>query len=374
MGNKLICLNIYTGKQSWIYEKPDIILEGYNIYFLDNTIYILAGRTDHPPFFHSGTDLFTTNDSLDNTGLILINEKNGKELKNIDNIIHRESWGIDYVNKNVIFLISHKAISAFDTKSNQELWHYKKAPHPKWLGYGSKSELKDTVIQYSFICGKGDTIFLSRKTSSIDYKIGEEKIVVLNLKNGDIIAEFFASGINDFLLQYDYVQNKVSGQELFFIKRNNLSIEKSWNGYANYALTCIDLKSLELKWEYNLSSNNKEYDVRDFGTHLYIDSTSIYFTDYEKLICISRDNGQLLWEKKITNADIMNVTVTKYFIICSIYEGDKKHKFNTIILDKSNISTTAYSETEFHTYKVDNAKNIIYLVDSKDRLLKIKAE
>lgn len=374
LGNKLICLNIYTGKQKWAYEKPDKILKGYNAYFADTTIYILASNTNHSTLFHSGTDLFTTNDSLDNTGLILINEKNGKELNNINNVIHKESWGIDYVNKNTIVLVSHKAVTAFDTKTNQELWRFKKAHHPKWLGHGSPSELKDTVIQYSFIYGKGDTIFLSRKTSSIDYKVGEEKIIAVNLKSGNIIAEFFASGINDYLMKYHYIQNGISGQKLFFIKRNNLSSAKSRNGYANYALTCIDLKSLQQKWEYNLSQDNKEFDVRDWGTHLFIDSSTVYFTDYEKLICISPDNGQLLWDKKINNAKISNLTMTKYFIICSIYDGDKNYNDNTIIIDKSNISSTAYRKTEFSPCIVDNINDIAYLIDNKNRLLKIKTK
>lgn len=374
LGNKLVCLDIYTGKQSWIYEKSDRIIKGYNAYFLDSTIYILASNSNNPTLFHSEKDLLTTNDSLDNTELILINEKNGKELNNINNIIHKESFGIDYVNKNIIVLVSHKAITAFDIKTNQEIWRLKKAHHPKWLGYGPQSEMKDTVIQYSFIYGKGDTIVLSRKTSSIDYKIGEEKIIAFNLKSGNIIAEFFASGINDYLIQNHYVEIGVSGQKLFYIKRNNLSSAKSWNGYANYVLTCIDLKSLQQKWEYNLSQDNKGFDVRDWDSHLFIDSTAIYFTDNEKLICISPEKGELLWDKKIKNAKISNMTFTQYFIICSIYYLGNNYKDKTIILDKSNISNTANRKTEFYPFIVDNSNDIMHLVDSKDRLLKIKTK
>ena len=112
--------------------------------------------------------------------MIALDENTGKENWIIGDIGHKQAWKINYINNCILVLISHQAISAFDTRKKQELWRLNQASHPDWSDQGSHFELKDTVVQYKFLYGTGDTIFLDRKVSSIDFHNGKETIIAVD--------------------------------------------------------------------------------------------------------------------------------------------------------------------------------------------------
>jgi outer membrane protein assembly factor BamB len=365
--DKLIYLDIYTGKEKWNIGKDDCVL--YSPYFTDGKIYLAANRLKWNN--SAGNNLFTAKDTGNINGSIIIDEKTGKELTSSSNIGHEQSWGGIYAHDKVVFFQSHRAISAFDMESKKELWRLKKAHDPARPYYEKLSGLKDTIVQYSFICGLSDTLILSRKASSVNYTIAEEKIIAVNLKTGRIIKEFFASDLNSYLLDYHYVQTRTIGNNLYFIKRDSLSNAKSYNGHANYSLVCIDLRSLMQKWEYNLSPDGKKFDVRDMDTHLYADSTTILFSDIESLLSFSPETGALLWNKTMKDASIEDVTFTDNFITCSVYDGNKDYTVNTIVIDKNNYTKDTYIKNASRITIIEEKNGDMYIVDKNDCILKL---
>jgi outer membrane protein assembly factor BamB len=373
--NRIICLDLYTGKTKWTFDKKGYFIKDFKLYFSDSFIYFLVSNIDsqkNPKHY----DISIENDSLGYTGVIALNQNTGEEMSHINNIFHRQTWRINFINKNIIVSESHKAITGFDCETNRMVWCFKKSNNFEWSGYKPPIELKKKYIEYSFLTGIGDTIFLSRRTSTKPFEKGIEDIIAVELKTGKIIATFFASELNEHLLQYGILKSIVYKNELYFVKIVNLS-DKSFphNGYANYVITCLDINKLKEKWEFKVLDDKEKWDVSFDYSNIQIiaDSSSVNFSVDDNLICINAQTGHLKWTKKIMNSKILSFQSTNNFLIVtsySIQDGDN-NKTTTIIVDKENPDNTKNEQKRYSILLTNKNNCDLYLVDHQYRLLKV---
>lgn len=373
--NRIICLDIYTGRIKWTYSKNDYFIKDFNFYFSDSSINLLVSNID-PQKTPSHYDISIENDSLGYSGVISLNQNTGEEISHINNIFHRQTWRINFINNNIIVSESHKEISGFDNETNKMVWCFKKSNNFESSRDKLPVELKSKYIDYSFLTGIGDTIFLSRKTSTKPFKKGIEDIIAIELKTGKIIATFFASELNENLLQYGILKSIVYKNELYFVKRINLSDKQfPHNGYANYVVICLDINKLKKKWEFKVLDNNEKWDVSfDYSTiQMIADSSTVNFSTDDKLICINAQTGQLKWTKRFINSKILSFQSTNNFLIVMSYffQDKDNNKTTTIIVDKENPDNTKDEQRRFSILLTNKNNCDIYLVDHQYRLLKV---
>lgn len=92
---------------------------------------------------------------------------------------------------------------------------------------------------------------------------------------------------------------------------------------------CINLERRKVEWIFSETENILNQQIK-----LVVDGEKIYFQS-EKIYCISKNNGQLIWKSKIpASSYYTTLTMVKNFIIT--YTEDELYNDNIIIYDKIN--------------------------------------